>query len=497
MNKIPKFFFWLFLVSLPFGYRLLIFRFTPGFDEYEAIFLYASDVLMILFLLNFSAKTFPQDYRSNPQRGFFAGFRRSLFPTSSENHARSLLEPRFEKKFLLLFLIFLFISILFASYKLLALYNFIRLVLLVLTALAVAEILKRNWVKLENILAVLAGLAVFQSLVAFLQFLNQKSLGFWFLGESVLGPEISGVAKIAAAGGKILRAYGTFPHPNVLAAFLLLGLFCSYYCFLKVLNRERSFWLKFSSIAAISAISLGLVLTFSRTAWFLGLVLTPIFIFYLFRQKYSCQKFNYFSVILIFIFLILVLGLGYLIFPRAQIYLSEPSVVQRISYNELGWHLIKTHPLGVGLGNQVVYSVENGLYGLFGISQVWQWQPIHNIYLLIGSEIGILGLLVFLFFLANLLISNYKFLISNKTSISNEKNFGNCPDFVEDSRLCRRKLEIGNLTIMLLLLLLFGLFDHFLWTLQPGRLMLWLVLGIIMGIKTPCRSMDRTQASEA
>ena len=27
-------------------------------------------------------------------------------------------------------------------------------------------------------------------------------------------------------------------------------------------------------------------------------------------------------------------------------------------------------------------------------------------------------------------------------------------------------------------LLVFGLFDHFLWTIQPGRLMLWVVIGI-------------------
>ena len=34
---------------------------------------------------------------------------------------------------------------------------------------------------------------------------------------------------------------------------------------------------------------------------------------------------------------------------------------------------------------------------------------------------------------------------------------------------------------MMLALLFFGIADHFLWTLEPGRLMFWLVTGIIMG----------------
>ncbi|MDP3052693.1 MAG: O-antigen ligase family protein [bacterium] len=426
LNKLSKLFFWLFLISLPFGYRVLFFKFTPGFDEYEAIFLYASDVLMVLFLI-FTIK--------------------NIFSLT-----------RF--RLLSIFLFLAGISIFFASYKFLALYNFIRLFLLVLTALAIAESLRKNWIKLETILAVLAGSAVFQSFIAFFQFLNQKSLGLKFLGESVLGQGIPGVAKIVIGGGKILRAYGTFPHPNVLAAFLLLGLFGAYYCFLRVFNRKKKFWLGLLSIAAIFIIILGLILAFSRTAWFLGIVLTLVFIFCLFRQKDFRRRNFYFSAVLFFIFLILLSGLGQLIFPRAQISLNEPAVNQRISYNELGWYLVKNHPLGVGLGNQVIYSVKKGIYQLFGMSQVWQWQPVHNIYLLIGSETGVLGLIVFLVFIAKLLIKNIKPFL-NKIS---EMNYTSLVAL-----------------IMFLSLLGFGLFDHFLWTLQPGRLMLWLVLGIMLG----------------
>jgi len=84
--------------------------------------------------------------------------------------------------------------------------------------------------------------------------------------------------------------------------------------------------------------------------------------------------------------------------------------------------------------------------------------------LLIGSEIGVLGLSVFLVFLVKILISNFKFLIFKQT---------------EDYKY----LRFGITTLMFAALLGFGLFDHFLWTLQPGRLMFWLVLGIIWGTR--------------
>lgn len=394
--------------------------------------------------------------------------------------------------FLGIFLTLSAISIFFASYKFLALYSFIRLVLLILTALAIAEILKRNWIKLENILALLAGLAVFQSLVAFFQFLNQKNLGFWFLGESVLGPEIPGVAKIIVAGGRILRSYGAFPHPNVLAAFLLLGLFSSYHFLFRsraTRNNDKAAKFRFVNVSclipilAVFFINLGLVLTFSRAAWFLGIFLT-LFYVSIFRNyvakdpagldmNYRRQA-KYLLIILAFIFFFIVLTMGWLIFPRAQISLAEPAASQRIAYNEIGWQLIKNNPGGVGLGNQAIYSAENGLYQIMGMNQAWQWQPIHNIYFLIGAEIGGFGLAIFLIFIAMPVINTAIFLLKNK----NPEN--------------SLSLVVG---LMFLSLLGFGLFDHFLWTLHPGRLMFWLILGIILGI-SPRRSMDRTQASE-
>lgn len=436
LNKLSKLFFWLFLISLPFSYRHLFFQFTPGFDEYEAVFLYAGDILLVLFLIF----NFKNIYGYIAKNRIFSGL-------------------------LGIFLLTAGLSIFLASYKILAFYNFIRLVLPVLAALAIAGLLKKGLVSLEKILAVLAASAVFQSLLAFLQFFIQKSLGLKYLGESVLGVGIPGVSKVIIGGVRILRAYGTFPHPNILAAFLLLGLFSCFYFLFKENKSEKKFLIgKLPVISALFVIVFGLILTFSRTAWVLGLVLSLIYIFYILSFKAYRFQAAYKSIILIFIFLLIVGAASQLIFPRAKISLNEVSVSQRILYNKIGLYLIAVHPLGIGLGNQVIYSVKNGLYQTFGMDQVWQWQPIHNIYLLIGSEIGVLGLAIFLAFIIWLMI----FLVKDLAK--------------------KRDLKDANILLiaglMILSLLGFGLFDHFLWTLQPGRLMLWLILGIILGIKS-------------
>ena len=76
-------------------------------------------------------------------------------------------------------------------------------------------------------LLALSGLT--QSLLAVFQYFLQRSVfGSKWLGEIVLSPELPGVAKIAVDGEKIMRAYGTFPHPNILAGFLLITIFLSW-----------------------------------------------------------------------------------------------------------------------------------------------------------------------------------------------------------------------------------------------------------------------------
>ncbi|MEK7654044.1 MAG: O-antigen ligase family protein [Patescibacteria group bacterium] len=447
----PKYFFYAFLISIPLGARVLLYQFTAGFNEYEAVFLYVSDALMLLFLIAWA------------------------------KHSHILKNVRMlvgENKLLCAFLGLALISVAVAFSKPLAIYNFVRLVLLAMMALATAKLLKIGAVKFENILAVIVASSVVQSLVGIGQFIKQESLGLARLGEPVIGPNVGGAAKIIAEGGKVLRAYGTLPHPNVLAAFLVIGLLAILYFLLRPIDKTDPSYRPIRANKSITIrdgllviglfiIILGLVFSFSRSAWLVGAIFIGAFLIWaLFHKEYR-QRAAQISVILLSILLISIFYFHSFILPRAQVSPSEPAVTQRIGYNDIAISLIKNNFPGVGIGNQVLYSVKNEVYKNAGMTQVWQWQPVHNIYLLIGAEIGILGLAAFLIFITAILVSSIKYQVLSHNS-----------SFVIP-------------LIMLMALLALGLFDHFLWTLQPGRLIFWLVIGIVLSQRFSGASLAR------
>jgi O-antigen ligase len=148
---------------------------------------------------------------------------------------------------------------------------------------------------------------------------------------------------------------------------------------------------------------------------------------------------------------------GWAIFPRSHLSIEEPSVYFRVYYDQIALTMAGNHPLGVGLGNQVVTGVTEKVYQNLGIREAYDWQPIHNIYLLALVELGIFGLIAFLLFIGSLLFEKIK----------DFKNW----NFE----------TIISLAIFLALLFL-GLFDHYLWDLEPGRLMFWLAIGIMLKV---------------
>lgn len=453
MGKLTKYLFYVFLLSIPLGTRFLLHQFTTGFDEYEAVFVYLSDILMLGFLASF----FWEFGLPPHQTGSFIVAGRSPLWCGGVGQFWQQKKPLALK----IFLILAFVSIFTALSHGIAVYNFIRLILLAATASVAAKMLKMGIVKFEGILAVLAGSAVVQALIGIAQFIKQESLGLVRLGEPIIGPNVGGAAKIIAESGKVLRAYGTFPHPNVLAAFLAIGLLAMYYFWL---NRPSE-WKVFSGWrtlvsdtlfgVGIFIIILGLTFAFSRAAWAVAALSSLFVISYSLLVRRKWVQAVRLSILLFAITLIAFFGFKNFILPRAQISSGEPAVTQRMGYNDIAIGLIKNNFLGVGIGNQVLYSVKNEVYKNAGMTQVWQWQPVHNIYLLMASEIGILGLLAFLLFVGKLFLSQ-SFMIHNSSFI----------------------IPITMLSALLIL----GLFDHFLWTLQPGRLMLWLTIGLVMGL---------------
>ena len=140
---------------------------------------------------------------------------------------------------------------------------------------------------------------------------------------------------------------------------------------------------------------------------------------------------------------------------------SNHAISDRSFYNNVSRETISENfILGSGLGTYIFqideYLEKNNIKQEL---QPWQYQPAHNIYLLIASEIGIIGLLFFLLFVIYVISGSIK-IVSRETILNVKLNY--------------------FLIAILISFLFVGLFDHYFWTLQQGRLIFWLVLGLIL-----------------
>lgn len=453
------------VLLLPVGTRKLMSQFTPGFDEYETVWLYASDIACVVFLVC----------------AWWGGVVKRLNVSTRVRVA------------LAVFALSALFSVAFAPLKILSAIAVLRVLVLLAVAVVMRSFIGSGEIS-RRVVLVLFGLgAALQSCIALFQFAYQRSVGLGLLGESTLGigPGHPGTAKIMVEGGQLLRAYGTFPHPNMLGAFLIIGLLSLCELFLLNMNRAKGGelfgrWMKlprvnYATVMILAGINLtifGLVLSFSRTAW----VVTTLAIAMLFVGMWAGRKrygISGASLAALAIALTVLSGtiayeMGWAISPRARMVSTEPAVTYRISYNDLGFSLIDSHPFGVGAGNSVFFAVKNGIYGKMGMPFVWQWQPIHNIYLLVATEVGIAGLVA-------LLVALWGMAFTGKEKGS---SVGRRTVFAEGEFFVAR--------VMLAALLVFGLFDHFFWTLQQGRLMFWLAVGLLaVSVKSGIRLRKR------
>lgn len=286
----------------------------------------------------------------------------------------------------------------------------------------------------------------FQVLTGIVEFATQ-STGFlkplqlnW---PGPLEPSMRGVSVVQLANGlRILRAYGTLSHPNILGGFALMSMLGPASLFLA--NKKPNY-------PALILFGLGIILmalTFSRSAW-LGLI---IFILVLIlKSKHLGRRRVFLLVATSVLTIILTLSpLRELVFTRLS---NSPVQTEQISNLGRSWlnqqavDLIRLHPFtGAGIGAFILELGKNALQGA-------SIEPAHNIFLLAGAELGIFGSLLVAALFVSIMLSSIK---------------AQTPESILTSAL------LAGLGII-------SLFDHYLWSLAPGRLMLALALGLWAG----------------
>ncbi len=450
-NFLNNLFIFLFIASISINRRILIKRFSEIPNDYQSIFINLSDLVIILFLIYFLITLLLN-------KNTFLEFK--IFIRSH----------KYIVNIGIIFLIISLISVINSVLPVLSFSVFLRLKIILLFSFCFGFfIFKNNLV--NKLLTAIVFMGVFNSFLAAYQFFTFRSFGLHALGEVFLS-FLPGISKVAFPGAVLVRGYGLFSHPNILGAYLFLCvMICAYFIEKLIINHSRIRILKLaiSEIALIICV-FGMMVSFSRSAMaasFISLSLFYLILFYSRRKFKSIIKktgsgriwFGLISVILsIFI---AVFALGDIILPRFQNIAGSSALLERISYSQMALSTISDSPiLGVGIGSSVAYSIRNNIYSFFGFKDFWEFEPVHNLYLLIASEMGIIGLFIFLLCIFYILIKSSKSLFyktENKLL----------------SLLCFCVL-IGNLML--------GIFDHYFWDSSSGILIFWVIAAISLSL---------------
>ena len=295
--------------------------------------------------------------------------------------------------------------------------------------------------KIKLAWAFVAGVTL-SAVLGIYQFLTQTAFASKWLGLAYHSAATLGASVVETVDGRWLRAYGSFPHPNVLAGFIITAIIFCIWLFAKTQNSVKRLLLTAYCLLLTAA----LFFTFSRAAWLAFLLFTVYCLLLTLRKN---KKIFLYSFIPLFLFIIL--ALIYLPLVKTRIQgaqsLEVKSNIERLSGYQESWRIIKSHPwFGVGIGN---YTAE--LQKINPNKPAWVYQPAHNVYLLVLSEIGAVGILIII------LLFSY-FIIFYKKSIQNRNDV--------------------LMILMILILMFLMLFDHFWWTLPSGMLLVWLILGL-------------------
>lgn len=267
--------------------------------------------------------------------------------------------------------------------------------------------------------------AIVESLIAFVQVAFQRIYPSEIFGIAIHFPETPGTSVVEAGGVRFLRAYGTLPHPNILGGMLAIAIIAARPLF----RRVSAFgWATYLLLGA------GLFFTFSRAAWIAAILGLAAQWLYARQDKVFTRQA---PAALLAMFLC-----GAMFWPlvsaraTATGRLEEKSISSRIMSMRDAEALIRANPIsGVGAGaftaavHEQVDAERNG-YGL---------EPAHSAPLDIWAELGIFGLIIYLWLLCTA------------------------------SALAWKSGRVGLAVVLVALALL----DHWTWTTYAGIVIFW------------------------
>lgn len=323
---------------------------------------------------------------------------------------------------------------------------------------------QEEWIK--KLLWGFACIACFQCFVGIWQFFTQGPLGVFLLGEIPLhidGPHLTVIPLtpqtrklielfhlLPEGRNFLMRSCGTFIHPNIYGEYLAISVMVSYFLYTEAKNRSMQIFI----LGLILIQIFSLCLSFSRAAilsWVIGSILWLMLLFW---KSHGIKRQKIFPIAAIassaFLFSFMIL-LPH--FAARGGFFNQPLFVQnsdsiRMSYQHIALAMIKAHPL-LGIGYNCFPIAPDAFFPPdFTVVRTW----IHNIYLLIGSETGLIGLVFFLLFIFSIVRPCFRHHFTPLTATL-------------------FAIFVGFLVV--------GLFDFYFLVVQSGKLMFFLFSGML------------------
>jgi hypothetical protein len=239
---------------------------------------------------------------------------------------------------------------------------------------------------LRQVVIVLFIMTMLEGFLGVAQKFSGGQLGIALVGEpdEVMTQELN-------TGDTAIRVGGTFGHANQFARFL--GLVLPLALAVMIASEKKR-----HRLLAGAALLIGggaLVATLSRAAW-IGVAAGSalVFIFMLMRPALRPRALQSLKVVLLLLIPFVLINLNTFIARFTST--DEGSFATREPMARIAMKIIQDHPLGIGFGNYRLWLPQ---YGDPAIPFTFQ-AKVHNMYLLIAAELGIISLIVFLSILA-------------------------------------------------------------------------------------------------
>lgn len=253
---------------------------------------------------------------------------------------------------------------------------------------------RRNNVDGRRVAAWLALSLVPHAMLAIWQYFTGSVLGSKWLGIAAHLAEELGVAVIEHDDVRILRAYGGFPHPNILGGWMAIGLVTV----LQLASWARARWQALGWILCAGLMSVTLLISYSRSAWLAAIfgVIVWVVVSIASQERRHDEGFSVqFATIALISAIVLGGAVGY---SQREHVLARTDATQRIEVKSVktrmqslvdGWQIFLAHPIvGTGPNAELV-----ALAASCGTKCREPLEPPHSVFLLALINIGVIGVM--------------------------------------------------------------------------------------------------------